>query len=153
MVPWISIALYNICDGWNGGLQLTARALNYVMVDIVVLQEVKISDPNFAARKWVGYKILAAAAGTTNCDGVALLVKEKYGGAFSIKNAKVIGPNVISCELVTERHKRWFTLGCYLPPLDLEGVTQRMDIDTLENRLKGACPVVIGDLNSDLDFP
>ena len=47
------------------------------MVDIAVLQEVKITDPKFAARKWAGYKILTAAAGTANCGGVALLMKGK----------------------------------------------------------------------------
>ena len=55
--------------------------------------------------------------------------------------------------MVMGRHKRWFIVGCYLPPSDTEGVTQRMVIDAIENRPKGTCPVVIGDLNSDLDFP
>ena len=122
------------------------------MVDIAVQQEVKITDPKFATRKWAGYKILTAAAGTANCGGVALLVRENDNWAFSVENAKVIGPNIISCELVTGRHTRWFIVGCYLPPLDTEGVTQRMVIDALENRPKGTCPIVIGDF-SDLDFP
>merc|ERR1712086_1003921 len=55
--------------------------------------------------------------------------------------------------MVTGRYKRWFIVGCHLPPSDTEGVTQQMVINMLKNRLKGTCPVVIGDLNSDLDFP
>ena len=123
------------------------------MVDIAVLQEVKITDPKFAARKWAGYKILTAAAGTANCGGIALLVKEKDGGSFSFENAKVIGTNVISCELVTGQYKSWLIVGCYLPTSDTEGVTHRMVINALENRPAGMCPVVIGDLNPDLVFP
>ena len=56
-----------------------------------------------------GLRNLTVAAGTANCGGVALLVKEKDDGAFSAENAKVIGPNVISCKRVTARHKRWFS--------------------------------------------
>ena len=61
------MASYNIRDGCNGGLQSAARALDRAMVNIAVLQEVKITDAKFAARKWAGYKILTAAAGTANC--------------------------------------------------------------------------------------
>ena len=50
-VPLISIASYNVCDGRNGGLQLAGRALDRAIVDIAVLQEVKITDPKIAARK------------------------------------------------------------------------------------------------------
>ena len=150
---WISIASYNIRDGRNGGLQSAARALGRTMVDIAVLQEVKITDTRFATRKWAGYEILTAAAGTANCGGVALLVRESDGHSFSIENAKVIGPNVISCEMVTGRHKRWFIVGCYLPPSDREGVTQRMVLEAVKDRPKGTCPIVIGDLNANLDFP
>ena len=40
------------------------------MVDITVLQEVKISDPKYAATKWAGYEIQTAVAGTANCGDV-----------------------------------------------------------------------------------
>ena len=150
---WISMASYNIRDGRNGGLQLAARALDRSMGDITVVQEVKIKDAKYTTRKWEGYEILTASVGTANCGGVSLLVRENDDWAFTIENEKVVGPNVVSCEMVTGPHKRWFVVGCYLPPSDKEGVTQRIVIATLESRPKGACPIVIGDLNSDLDFP
>ena len=53
----------------------------------------KIKDAKFATRKWAGYDILTASAGTAKCGGIALLVKEN--DAFTIENEKVVGPNVI----------------------------------------------------------
>ena len=44
--------------------------------------------------------------GNGNCGGVTLLVRENNDCTFNVKNEKVIGPNVISCEMVTGRHKR-----------------------------------------------
>ena len=123
------------------------------MVNIAVLQEVKIKDPKYATRKCAGCETLTALAGTANCGGVALLVMENDDWAFTIKNEKVVRPNDISCEMVTGLHERWFVVGCYLPPSDNEGVTQPMVIDALESRPKGTCPIIIGNLNSDLDFP
>ena len=94
-----------------------------------MLHEVKIKDPKFATRRWAGHEILTAGAGIANCGGIALLVKEN--DAFTIKNEKVVGPNVISFEMLTGPHTRWFVVGCYLPPSDKEGVTQRMVITAL----------------------
>ena len=81
------------------------------------------------------------------------MVMESDNWASSVENVQVIGPNIVYCEMVTGRHKRWYIVGCYLPPSDKEGVTQRMVIDALKNRPKGTCPIVIGNLNSDLAFP
>ena len=151
--PWIKMATYNIRDGRQEGLQSATRALGRTGADIAFLQEVKIKDPKFATKRFDGYEIRTAAAGTARCGGVALLVRENNEWAFTVENEKVVGPNVISFELVTGRHKRWFVVGCYLPPSDKEGATQRMVIDALENRPKGTCPMLIGDLNANLDFP
>ena len=84
---------------------------------------------------------------------MALPVRDNNKWAFSVKNKKVVGSNVISCKMVTGRHKRWCIAGWYLPPSDKEVPTQRMVIDALENRPKGKCPIVIGNLNSNPDFP
>jgi hypothetical protein len=102
----------------------------------------------------VGYDIRTAASGIANCGGVALLVRENDEFSFTVKNEKVVGPNVISCGMVTGRGKKiWFIVGCYLPPSDKEGVTQRMVVGAIKCRPRGTCPIVIGDLNSNLDFP
>ena len=126
---WISMASYNIRDGRNGGLQLAARALDRSMGDITVVQEVKIKDAKYATRKWEGYELLTASVGTANCGGVALLVRENNDWAFTIEIKKAVGPNVISCEIVTGPWKRWLVVGYHLPQSDKEGVAQRMVID------------------------
>ena len=80
-------------------------------VDIAVLQEVKITNPQFATRRYEGYDVLTAAAGRdTNgkaggaCGGVALLVRAD-DKRFVVENAEVVGKNVISCEVVTRSGK------------------------------------------------
>ena len=93
-----------------------ARSLERLNVDVAVIQETKFTNTDFAARKWAGYDILTAAAATTNCGGIALLVKADEQ-RFSVENAKVVGPNVISCELITGsgegegEETRWFLAG------------------------------------------
>ena len=80
-------------------------------------------------------------------------MRENNDGAFTIENEKVIGKNVILCKMVMGQHNQRFIVGYYLPPSDKEGVTHRMVIDALENCPKGTCPIVIYDLNSNLDYP
>ena len=147
----VTVATYNIRDGRAGGLYSAARALGGMGVDIAFVHEVKIEDPVYATKQWAGYDILTSAAGSKNCGGVALMVRETDD--FLVENAKVVGSNVISFEMVTGKHKRWFVVGCYKPPSKKDGTTQRMVAAALERRPAEACPVVIGDLNSDLDFP
>ena len=69
----ISIAIYNILDGRNGGLESAARALDRGGVHIAVLQECKFEDAKYATKAASGYKILTDAAGSRNCGGVALM--------------------------------------------------------------------------------
>ena len=95
------MASNNIRDRRNCGLHSAARALGRLMVDIAVLGEVKITDPKYATKKWAGYEIWTAATGTANCGGVNLPVREKDNRAFTVENEKVVGSNVISCEMVT----------------------------------------------------
>ena len=48
---------------------------------------------------------------------------------FSVENAKMVGPNVISCELITGSgdgqgdETRWFITGFYSPPSEKDGAT------------------------------
>ena len=91
--------------------------------------------------------------GSEHCKGVALMVRENDAWDFTVENKKVVGNNVISFDMVTGRHKRWFVVGCCIPPSDKDGTTQRMVAAAPEHRPLGTYPVVIGDLNSNLDFP
>ena len=71
----ILVVTSNIRDGLNTGLYAAARALKMLNADVAILQETKFTNTNFATRKWAGYNVLAAAAGSNNCEGIALLVK------------------------------------------------------------------------------
>ena len=53
------------------------------MVNIVMVQEVKITDPKYVTKSRVGYNIQTAAAGTVSCGGVTLLVRENDNWAFT----------------------------------------------------------------------
>ena len=110
-------------------------------------------DTRYKTYSWAEYDIRTAIASSASYGEVAFLVRENNKWTFSVKNKKVVGSNVISYKMVTGLHKGWFIAGCYLPPLDKEVLTQRMVIDALENRPKGKCPIVIGNLNSNPDFP
>ena len=100
----IAIASYNIRDGRNGGLLSVARALDHANVDVAVVQETKLKNPSFAPRTGFGYQIHTTAAGTGNCGGVSLLVRE--GGAFGIEEVKVWGENVLLFELQVGKEEK-----------------------------------------------
>ena len=59
----ISIATYNTLDGRKGGLESAARALDLAGVHIVVVQETKFTNTDFATKRWAGYKNLDRRGG------------------------------------------------------------------------------------------
>ena len=59
-----AMATYNILDGRQEGLYSAVNALEAANVDIAVVQETKILDPAFATKRWAGYEIKPAAAGS-----------------------------------------------------------------------------------------
>ena len=104
-----SLATYNIREGWNEGLYSAARALEKANVDIAFVQETKILSADFATKRWAGYDIRAAAAGSPSCGGVALLVRDSKW--VRVENDKVLGNNVISFEMVLNEEERFFAIG------------------------------------------
>ena len=78
---------------------------------------------------------------------------------FSVDNAMVVGPNVISCELITGSGEGegdetwWFLVGFYSPPSDKDGTTRRLVETALETRTEGTHPLTISNWNVNLDFP
>jgi hypothetical protein len=83
--------------------------------------------------------------------GVALLARESE--FVQVENAKVVGTNVLSCELVLNDDKRFFVVGCYLAPSDSLGRAQELVEQALWDKPEGTMPLVIGDLNANLDAP
>ena len=70
-----------------------------------------------------------------------------------VENAKVVGTNVLSFELVLNKKERFFVVGCYFPPSDKEGEAQRLVEQALQDKPMGSMPLVIGDPNANLDAP
>ena len=83
--------------------------------------------------------------------GVALLARES--DFVQVENAKVVGTNVLSCELVLNSKARFFVVGCYLAPSDTLGRAQKLVEQALRDKPEGSMPLVIGDLNANLDAP
>ena len=116
-----------------------------------MVQETKITDPAFAAKRWEGYEIKSAASGSAHCGGVALLARESEWAR--VENTKIVGTNVLSFELVLNEEERFFAVGCYLAPSDKAGEAQRLVVQALRDKPAGTMPLVIGDLNSNLNAP
>lgn len=72
--------------------------------------------------------------------------------SINLRTKKIKGPNVITFELVTDVTTRFFFVGFYIPPSERTGTTQRCIEDALESRLAGSIPMLIGNLNANLDF-
>ena len=90
------------------------RSLRRGRIDVAVLQETKIAKANFAARSYRGYTIQVSPSSGKNCGGVGLAVRETK--RFTVENPKVVGPNVLSFQLLTRKDERWHVVGCYFPP-------------------------------------
>ena len=99
----ITITSYNIRDRRNGGLQSAARPLGKEEVNIAVVQEVKITDPQYANKDSNRYEIWTAALVSQNCGGVALIVQENDRYNFTVENEKTVGPNNVSYKMVCGR--------------------------------------------------
>ena len=70
-----------------------------------------------------------------------------------VENEKVVGNNVISFELALNKEERFFAVGCYFPPSDKKGEARKLAEKALRERPKGTMPLVLGDLNVNLDVP
>ena len=70
-----------------------------------------------------------------------------------VENEKVVGNNVISFEMVLNKEEIFFAVGCYFLPSDKEGKARKLMEKALRERPKGTTPLVLGDLNVNLDAP
>ena len=70
------MATWNIWDDRSAGLPSVARSLGMMGIDLAFLIETKFTNTDFATKRCTGYDILTATAGSNNCGGVALLVRE-----------------------------------------------------------------------------
>jgi exonuclease III len=88
-------------------------------IGVAILQETKVTDGKHT-RHTSGYKVYCTKAPSAQQGGIALLWDTAHE-AFEVEGLVERTPNVLTFQLVTGR-VRYFIVGCYLPPTDLEGV-------------------------------
>ena len=94
--------------GGRRGLYSAARALQEANVDVVIVQETKILDPEFTTQKCTGCDIKVAALGSASCGRVTLLARESYW--VRVENTRIIGTNLLSFELVLNKREIFLLL-------------------------------------------
>ena len=78
--------------------------------------------------------------------GIGLVRRERPDG-WGVESTRFHGTNMVRCDIVTgPTHTP--LVGAYLPPLMLEHLP---DVKEALQRFKGRDPIVLGDLNVDLD--
>ncbi len=140
----IAIASFNIQSGRNGGLEAALRAMDQLGVDIRLLVETKLTRGIYT-RHLLGYDVLASTATSSSSGGIALFWRGNI--LYEVEETRIWGPNVISLHLMMGS-TRFFVVGCYIPPSDLETLAY---IDKAWRECpKGAHPILVGDLNLNL---
>lgn len=143
----IRLATYNICSGRNGRLETALRAMGQMKVDLGILTEAKLTDGIYT-RFSSGYNVVATSARVHNQGGVALFYKNSPD--WQVESVRYHGPNVISFQLVAAS-RRWGVVGAYIPPSDLD--TVEFITQAFEALPRALPPILLGDLNVDLDNP
>ena len=141
----VRIASYNIRNGRRWRLESALRAMEQMDVGLGFLLEAKITDGAYT-RFSSDYHVVATDAPSPHQGGIALFYKDSR--RWHIESVRRHGSNVISCVLVTGT-RRFGLVGAYVPPSDR---TTLGFVEAALDRLPPDCtPVVLGDLNVDLD--
>ena len=143
----LAVATWNIRSGRNLGLESALRAMASMAVDICLLTETKLTDRIYT-RKSSGYEVVATNAVSKSQGGVALCWRSSE--SYEVEETRECGPNVITFELVTGED-RFYVVGCYIPPSDR--VTLEQVRSAWANCPKGCIPMLLGDLNVNLESP
>ena len=116
-------------------------------VDIGFLLETKLTD-GIDTRYSSGYNVVALTAPSAWQGGIALFWRGNI--SYEIEETRIWGPNVISLHMMMGKI-RFFVVGCYIPPSDLETLAC---IDKAWRECpSGAHPILVGDLNFNIRAP
>ena len=138
---------YNIRSGRNGGLESTLRAMVLLGVNIGFFRETKLTSSIYICNSG-GYNVAATNVPRVLQGGVALFWKESKG--YKVKEARIWAPNVLTFELVMVKD-RYYVMGTYISPSDL---TTLEHVENARRQCpKGCKPLLIGDLNVNLESP
>ena len=95
-----------------------------------------------------GYDVLASNATSSSSGGIALFWRGNI--SYEVEETRIWGPNVISLHLMMGSI-RFFVVGCYIPPNDLEALAC---VDKAWRECPaGTHPILVGDLNVNLRTP
>jgi hypothetical protein len=138
------ITTWNIRCSQNLGMASTAKGLAQMGIGAAILMEMKITDdqyPKFTS----GYKVITSKA----TSRIALVWKEGHS-SFEVEVARMVTPNLLTFQLITE-YEKFYVMGLYIHPNNTTGV------DTLRAAWN-ACPdgcalLVMGDLNISFEHP
>ena len=143
----IRFSTYNIRNGHNGGLEAALRGMSQANMDLVILQETKLTDGIYT-RGLAEYSIAATDAPSRHRSSVAIFCR--LAPHFVVEAVQKFGPNVIRFQLATGA-RRWFIVVCYLAP-DKTSTIERV-VEALRDRPNGVELLVAGDLNINLAAP
>ena len=109
----------------------------------MVLTEMKISTAAYC-RNWLGYEILCSPDRTASVGGaqgdVGLVLQE-------FESTRFHRPDVVSCKVITGTSCTMI-VGAYLPTYTLAHLPY---LEETLARLQGQYPIILGDINMDLD--
>jgi hypothetical protein len=143
----ISFASFNIRSGCNGGLEGALRAMDQLGVDIGFLLETKLTGGIYTCYS-SGSSVLASTATLVWQGGIALFWRGN--NLYEVKETQIWGANVISLQLRIN-NARFFVVRCYIPPSDLETLT---DVKRAWQACPtGAHPLLVGNLNFNFHAP
>jgi hypothetical protein len=98
----IRIATYNIHNGRQGNLESALRALQFMNVDLSILQETKISDYKYT-RGSFGYEVLVSKADTVFQGSIELAYRTSR--FWTVESIRIEEANAISFLLVTGKRQ------------------------------------------------
>jgi hypothetical protein len=121
--------------------------MNQLGVDIGFLLETKLKGGIYTQHS-SGYDVLASIATSSSSGGIALFWRGNI--SYEVEEMRIWGPNIFSLHLMMGSI-RFFVVGCYIPPNDLEALAC---VDKAWHECPaGARPILVGDLNVNLCAP
>jgi hypothetical protein len=144
----IAVALWNIRNGHNGGLESALRTMEAMNVDLGILMETKVTGRIYTQNS-SGYSVIVSNVPGMHQGGIVFFWR--VNKTYTVKDWLICGPNMLSFVIVTGRSQRFYIMECYILPSNLNTLPQVKH--ALNECPKGHTPLLIGDLNVKLCAP
>ena len=143
----IRFGTYNICNGWNSGLELSLQGISKANRDLGIFQETSLMGWVFTCRS-SGYSVVNTDMSSRHCSGVAVLYRPLL--QYAVEAIKQFRPKVVVFQIATGDW-RWYIIGCYFvlnKKLTIESV-----VADLKKRPRLLELMVTGDFNANFEHP